>query len=57
MEEFFDLHPVPPPFNALLLLRRIHAHYATGGAAPLAHYGGRRGPLLSASDIKACLPN
>ena len=50
MEEFFDLHPVPPPFNALILLHRIHNH--TTGRASLSHHGGRRSPLLSASDLK-----
>ena len=52
MEEFFDLHPVPPPFNALVLLSRIHQHMLSDGSVPLSVYGGRRGPLLSAGDIK-----
>ena len=52
MEEFFDLHHVPPPFNVLILCSRIHAHYASDGRVPLSHYSGRRGPLLSAADIK-----
>ena len=50
MEEFFDLYPTPPPFNVLLLLGRLHDHFARGAA--LAHSGERRGPYLSSSDIK-----
>ena len=51
MEEFFDLYPVPPPVNALILLRRIHEHLASSGdEGPKAAQP--RGPLLTSSDIK-----
>ena len=45
------MHHVPPPFNALPLLRLIHDHVTTG--APLEQAGHRSAALrLSSSDIK-----
>ena len=51
MEEFFMLHPVPPPFGALVLLRRIH-EYLTLGTRLAGSNDTRRSPTLTASDIK-----
>lgn len=51
MEEFFMLHPVPPPFGALILLRRIHSHLALGAHLTDGN-DARRSPLLTTSDIK-----
>jgi len=50
MEEFFDLHHVPPPFNASILLRLLHNHLTHGTS--LMATDKRWGPLLSAADIK-----
>ena len=49
MEEFFDLHHVPPPFNALILLRVLYNHFTRGTCLTTA--AKRWGPLLSAADI------
>ena len=52
MEEFFHLHHVPPPFNALALLPRIYAHLADGAFLSEGESQVTRGPLLTPSDLK-----
>ena len=50
IDEFFQLHHVPPPFNCVQLLRHLHRHFADGSDLP--HHATSSPPLLSREDIK-----
>jgi hypothetical protein len=50
IDEFFQLHHVPPPFNCVQLLRHLHRHFADGSDLP--HQATSSPPLLSREDIK-----
>ena len=50
IDEYFDLHHVPPPFNCTQLARDIYRHYADG--IPIVSSDNSSSLLLTAADIK-----
>ena len=50
IDEYFELHHVPPPFNCAQLARDIYRHYADG--SPIVNAEEEKTLLLTAADIK-----